>query len=123
MSNQEQQTTPAGAASELTAELAGYPLETLAGWYCELNCYEWPADFPANKPEGWDHMTHQQRHELPEMRIAYDAVDAAVPRKEKSRAWHKGGYTGEPKTDAQFEDWWRTTGRAYFEPANYKQAS
>lgn len=97
-----------------TNGLAEQPTEIVAVWYCKLNCYEWPEDFPMEKPSVWDEITDKQKHELPEMKAAWGAVDAAVPRKEKSRAWHKGGYCGEPKTDEQFEDWWRAEGRRAF---------
>ena len=114
MNDQQNQNEAACGGSALTAELAACQVETVAAWYCKLNCYEWPEDFPMQKPAGWDDITDRQKHELPEMKAAWDAVDSAVPRKEKSRAWHKGGYCGEPKTDEQFEAWWQTTGCEVF---------
>lgn len=97
--------------SDLAVKLAACQMETVAAWYCKLNCFEWPEDFPMQKPAGWDEMSDRQKYELPVGKAAWNAVNNAVPGKEKSRAWHKGGHCGQPKTDEQFEEWWRTTGR------------
>lgn len=107
-----------GAVSVLTEGLADAGITKAAKWYCELNSFHWPDDFPLPKPAGYEAMTDKEKFKDPIQRLAFDEVVAFVPQKEKIRAWHKGGYCGDPKNDEEFEEWWRTTGRAYFEPMN-----
>lgn len=95
-------------------QLSDFTIEVLAGWWCEMNCFRWPNGIPSPKPDGWDELTNKQRHAHPEARKLFSELSAIVPQKERSRAWHKGGHCGEPKTDEQFEQWWKNTGHKYF---------
>jgi len=90
----------------LNVRLADFPVETVAAWYCELNCFRWPENLPIGKPYGWDSMTDEQKHVDPECNAIWRAVSDAVPEKEKSRAWHMHGYCVKNKTYEEFEAWW-----------------
>ena len=92
--------------SELREQLSERPIGELAKWICELNCFRWPDDFPETKPDGYDGMSDRARYKNKKMRHVMLMLFSFVPIKERVRAWHIGGYCGEPKTNEEFESWW-----------------
>lgn len=79
------------------------PMEKRAEWYCELNCWEWPADLPMAKPDGFDNLEQKEKHELPLFNLVIDFIDHQTPEFERCRAWHLG-HIG--KTEEEFKEWW-----------------
>lgn len=90
----------------LRNQLKEYPVEVLAAWWCQLNCNLWPHDFPIQKPERFDELEDVDIHNHHAYRNVFYTLAAIVPRKEQLRAWHMGGYTGYPKSNQEFEQWW-----------------
>jgi hypothetical protein len=69
-------------------DLSTYDQTTLARWWCELNIYRWPADFPIPKPEGWDAETEDQKWYRDELQTAWDLVTRAVDREDALAYWN-----------------------------------
>ena len=88
----------------LSKQLLAVPMETAARWYCELNCFMWPKDFPIPEPLGL--LGWRDKYQHPVHNMAFNTVAAFLPDKEKSRAWHVLGYAGGKKTNEEFEKWW-----------------
>lgn len=98
----------------LKDRLTSTPLEKRALWWCELNCFRWPSDFPISKPDYHDTLTSKEKYEDTFIRTVTREVENTVPLKEQYRAWHTLGYTGIKKTDKEFEAWWRANEQAMF---------
>lgn len=94
--------------TQLNAALIEKPMDVVSGWWCEVNCWRWPADFPIPKPSGFDDVEPSDHEGF---RFIWRVLSAFVPEKEKARAWHKGGYCGERKTDEEFEAWYASPDR------------
>lgn len=59
-------------------DLSSYDQTTLAGWWCDLNSFNWPPDFPLPEPPGWRDLTDKAKHRHVDGRIAWHAVNDAV---------------------------------------------
>jgi hypothetical protein len=66
-------------------DLSAYPRETLARWWCELNTFRWPSDFPTPAPAGWDGLRDLEKYRLPGAMAAWAAV---IPRAEALAYWN-----------------------------------
>jgi len=61
--------------------------DTLSRWWCVLNVFEWPQDFPMPKPDGWDSMNDRQRWVVG--KPAWEAINAAIPYPGALEYWNK----------------------------------
>lgn len=64
-----------------------YTDEQKAIWCCKFNCWEWPEDFPIQKPEGFDAMSIKEKFDNFPFRIAIDGLRANCTEREQSRQW------------------------------------
>ncbi len=83
---------------------SGATREQLGQWYCDLNSFHWPEDLPVARPEGFAAMKNKEKHADPFFQSIFRQLKAAIPPRERSRAWHiyKMG-----RTEEQWEDWWK----------------
>lgn len=85
---------------------------TLARWYCELNCFRWPKDFPISPPVGYESMTGKGQVFNRKRRVVWWIMKQIISDKRKSHYWHTSGfYCGFNKTDDEFESWWEKEGK------------
>jgi len=88
---------------ELVAAFALADVETLGRWYCDLNCFRKPADFPFELGE----VDHVHR-EAPAFRMSWECVSEALGEAGCSRAW----WAYELKrTEAEWRAWWNDGAR------------
>lgn len=76
-----------GAVAVRSGDLLCRDRDTLSRWWCEMNVFEWPKDFPMPKPEGWDAMSDMQRREAG--KPAWEAISAAIPYPGALEYWSK----------------------------------
>lgn len=89
--------------ADKTSCFAGVSVDRAARWFCDLNSWQWPEDFPIAKPAGYDEMSHPEKYADPVAKLALEAIKAIVPLKEQFRAWH---LTRCSRTNEEFEQWW-----------------
>lgn len=87
--------------------------EQLARWACQLNCWEWPDDFPIAKPAGFDEMTMKQKFDNLVFRIVTDGLRANVSEREVSRQWwimqmRMDGKTSKEEAESKWLEWWNS---------------
>jgi hypothetical protein len=77
------------------------PVEVLARYWNEFNCWSWPEELLSLKPEGYDDMPLSERHII--IRPAMHAISDKVPEKELLRYHHLHNLS---RTETEFEAWW-----------------
>jgi hypothetical protein len=80
-----------GVTAGTALALSGYDRETLCRWWCDLNAFRWPEDFPEPEPPGWAGMAEWARYDSAGFCRAWRAVNAAVPLAEALAYW-RGPY-------------------------------
>jgi len=73
--------------SENPLDLTGYSRDTLARWWCQMNVFRWPPDFPEPEPPDWPRMSDRQKHQSPEGRRAWRAINSACPESDALAYW------------------------------------
>jgi hypothetical protein len=84
------------------------PIETLARWYNEFNCWKWPSDLLDLKPEWYEIEGNGYPPQIYRcaayIRPLMRAIDDKIGHKECLR-WHHLHNLG--RTDQEFEQWWQ----------------
>jgi len=101
--------------SGLADELKTFPIETVAHWWCQFNCFEWPADFPIPEPPDYaalKTLSSYEKYKNSSSGMVFLILSQFVPDKEQHRAWWVGGYAGPNNaSNEKFEAWWASRKR------------
>lgn len=90
-------------SEELTELLLQASTETLGRWYCDLNCFRKPADFPIDLGQ-----VDRAHHESPTFMLAQHCVAKILGNEGCSRAWWLYAMK---RSEIEWRSWWETGGK------------
>ena len=74
--------------------------DKLPEWYCQLNCFEVPKDFPIHLNS---YESDKEAYEDPLVRMTFNAVSEALGREAQSKAWWTIRLG---RTEEEWQTWW-----------------
>lgn len=88
-------------------------IDTLCRWKCQLNCWEWPDDFPVPMPAGFNELpTKSKTGEMDKFSAIAPYITALgklVPHAVWLRYWNTV-YRANPMTNKEYDRWMLTNG-------------